>query len=201
MSKASAASDELVVKITIIGDITVGKTTLINKYCNYNGNPVEIQRKHVVFQKRKLQLVFPDSLGAEQFGTVTSFVYQNTALCLLVYDVTNPESFDNIANWDSEIGRYAPKRGAIPKALCGNKCELPEKVDEAKVAAVLESKPMPQFKTSALSGQGVEEMFNELLPLAIEEAIKQLKERNKPVPGGDLAPKKGDKKKGGCVLL
>ena len=189
-------SDELPVKIILIGDLGVGKTTIIHKYCNYTGQAKEILNKQLVACNRKLKLVFHDTLGAEQMATVTSAIYQNCAACVFCYDPTNNDSVVNLNGWTAELKRYGPNKGNVPKYLCCNKSDLTRSIKEEDLQAVLQSCPLKEFKVSAQTGEGIDAMFDAIIPEAVEESIRQLKEKNKPSP-----PPLKAQKKGGCVLL
>ncbi|EKE42217.1 hypothetical protein ENUP19_0162G0023 [Entamoeba nuttalli] len=189
-------SDELPIKITVIGDLGVGKTSLIHKYCEYSGEVKELNHKSLVFQNRKLKLVLPDTCGAEQMATVTSAIYQNASACIFVYDITKNDSLLSLQNWIGELKRYGPDKGNIPKFLCGNKTDLESQINENDFKDFLTKNPMKDFKISVQSGEGIDAMFNAILPEAIEESIKQLKAKGRPIP-----PPIKEKKSGKCALL
>ncbi|KAL7719194.1 Sphingomyelin phosphodiesterase [Entamoeba marina] len=184
------ASDELPLKIILIGDLGVGKTTLMHKYAEYTGETREIIHKSTTFEKRKVKIIFQDTCGAEQMATVTSAVYHNAVACVFVYDVGNADSLTSLPNWVGELKRFGHNKGDIPKFLCGNKCENECVVTDEELREFLNRNPMPDFKVSAETGEGLNAMFDKILPLAIEESIKQLKEKKKPIPGGEGKPKK-----------
>ncbi|ELP90843.1 hypothetical protein EIN_359260 [Entamoeba invadens IP1] len=197
MSAKKGPSDELPVKIVLIGALGAGKTSLIKKYCEYSGELKETIHKSMTAFNRRLKLVFPDTCGAEEIATVTSALYQNASCCIYVYDSTSVDSFKDIQNnWINEFKRFAPNKGQLPQIVCANKCDLPNAVTDDIKNKFLTEHNFKEYKTSVTTGQGIEQMFNELLPLAIEEAIKQLKAKGKTPP-----PLLKKEKSGKCVFL
>ncbi|KAK9267137.1 hypothetical protein L1049_009556 [Liquidambar formosana] len=78
-----------------------------------------------------------DTAGQEQFQTITSSYYRGAHGIIIVYDVTEMESFNNVKQWLNEIDRYA--NDTVCKLLVGNKCDLVEnKVVDTQTAKVIE---------------------------------------------------------------
>ncbi|ELP93768.1 hypothetical protein EIN_175550 [Entamoeba invadens IP1] len=192
--KKSENKDELALKVAIIGDLGVGKTTVINRYVEYTGPVRELQSKSFIFERRKVKLTFQDTCGSEQMSFVTSAFYQNAVTCIFLYDVSNKDSFARLNMWFDELVRYGPNKGIIPTVLCGNKCELEDKIDKEAKDAFLAKHPMKEYKISTVTGQGIDQLFNDILPGAIGEAIRQLKSQKKPIPPEI-------KEKGGCCSI
>ncbi|ELP92247.1 hypothetical protein EIN_118210 [Entamoeba invadens IP1] len=197
MSIKKEPSDELSVKIILIGELGVGKTSMVHKYCEYTGEMKEILTKSMIFQNRKLKLIFNDTCGAEQMSTVTSALYHNSCACIFVYDVANNDTLLSLQNWAGELKRYGPDKGNIPKALCGNKSDLTSAINESDFRDFLTKNPMKDFKVCTTTGEGLDAMFNAILPDAIEECIKQLTQKGKTVP----PPIKSKKQGGKCALF
>ena len=105
-----------------------------------------------------------DLSGDTQYYDVRSELYSGTDACFLVFDVTNPTSFHNLDNWIREIGRCGALNSTI--VVVGNKADLRANkncvsISEARKWA--SSHKLPYFETSALSGDGVVKLFEELL--------------------------------------
>ncbi|RCV15608.1 hypothetical protein SETIT_3G070400v2 [Setaria italica] len=100
-----------------------------------------------------------DTAGQERFRTITSSYYRGAHGIIIVYDVTDMESFNNIKQWLSEIDRYASDN--LCKLLVGNKCDLVDSkvVDTEKAKAFADSLGIPFIETSAKESINVEEAF------------------------------------------
>ncbi|KAJ8772478.1 hypothetical protein K2173_027655 [Erythroxylum novogranatense] len=100
-----------------------------------------------------------DTAGQERFRTITSSYYRGPHGIMIVYDVTDQESFNNVKLWLSEIDRYVSE--SVNKLLVGNKCDLTSNrvvsYETAKVVA--DEIGIPLMETSAKSATNVEEAF------------------------------------------
>ncbi|KYK67979.1 putative small GTP binding protein rab1a, partial [Toxoplasma gondii TgCatPRC2] len=98
-----------------------------------------------------------DTAGQERFRTITSSYYRGAHGIIIVYDVTDRESFNNVKNWMMEIDKYAME--GVSKLLVGNKCDLTSKrtvtYEEGKEFA--DSCNMRFIETSAKNAHNVEQ--------------------------------------------
>ncbi|RYR63465.1 hypothetical protein Ahy_A04g021264 isoform A [Arachis hypogaea] len=105
--------------------------------------------------------VFWDTAGQERFRTITSSYYRGAHGIIIVYDVTEMESFNNVKQWLHEIDRYASD--SVCKLLVGNKCDLVENkvvdTQTAKVNAFADELGIPFLETSAKDSINVEQAF------------------------------------------
>jgi len=166
--------DEISLKILLIGDSFVGKTSLLLKYCDGQFPEahmatigVEFKDKIINVGKWKVRLQIWDTSGQERFRSITQNFYRNADGILFVYDVTNRESFSHIKDWlmDSQV-----EDSDIKRILVGNKVDLEDKraIDAEKMNSFAESKKMKCFETSAKSGENVETIFKEISLLILE---------------------------------
>lgn len=124
-----------------------------------------------------------DTAGQERFRTITSSYYRGAHGIIVVYDVTDQESFNNVKQWLHEINRYASEN--VNKLLVGNKSDLePKRVVSAEAAKEFaDSLGIAFLETSAKNSTNVEKAF---LTMA-----SQIKARMKTQPVG---PKTGGTK-------
>lgn len=128
-----------------------------------------------------------DTAGQERFRTITSSYYRGAHGIIIVYDVTDKDSFNNVKQWLNEIDRYACEN--VNKLLVGNKCDMESKravtFEEAKEFA--DSHSMPFLETSAKSATNVEKAF-----MTMASEIKNRMARQAPAPadasGGTIRP-------------
>ncbi|KAM7470313.1 hypothetical protein LguiA_008496 [Lonicera macranthoides] len=100
-----------------------------------------------------------DTAGQERFRTITSSYYRGAHGIIIVYDVTEMESFNNVKQWLNEIDRYANE--SVCKLLVGNKCDLVESkvVDTQMAKAFADELGIPFLETSAKDSINVEQAF------------------------------------------
>eukprot|EP01118_Nematostelium_gracile_P009173 TRINITY_DN306_c0_g5_i1.p1 TRINITY_DN306_c0_g5~~TRINITY_DN306_c0_g5_i1.p1 ORF type:complete len:238 (-),score=58.41 TRINITY_DN306_c0_g5_i1:55-669(-) len=186
-------------KLLLIGDSGVGKSCLLLRFADNTYTDSYISTIGVDFKIRTLdidgktvKLQIWDTAGQERFRTITSSYYRGAHGIIVVYDVTDKVSFNNVKQWLGEIDRYACQ--SVNKLLVGNKADLTEK----KVVEYNESKEFADslgisfLETSAKSAQNVEEAF-----LTMTRQIKERVSRSHEVPkqgtGVDISRSGGSK--------
>eukprot|EP00411_Alexandrium_monilatum_P014757 CAMPEP_0175256148 /NCGR_PEP_ID=MMETSP0093-20121207/38062_1 /TAXON_ID=311494 /ORGANISM="Alexandrium monilatum, Strain CCMP3105" /LENGTH=258 /DNA_ID=CAMNT_0016550501 /DNA_START=72 /DNA_END=846 /DNA_ORIENTATION=- len=154
-------------KLLLIGDSGVGKSCLLLRFSDDTYQESYISTIGVDFKIRTFEqdgktvkLQIWDTAGQERFRTITSSYYRGAHGIIIVYDVTDKASFNNVHSWISEINKYAAD--GVNKLLVGNKCDRASaKVvgyDEAKELA--DSLGIQFMETSAKAGKNVEEAFH-----------------------------------------
>ena len=193
----------MVIRLLMIGDSSVGKTSLVVRYDEDSFSTmfmttigVDYRDKLVTIEGRDIKLQIWDTAGQERFRTITSAYYRGAMGILLTYDVTDRRSFENVRNWMANVKEHASER--VDVALVGNKddCE-----DGARVVARSEGEALarsfgaPFFETSAKSGDGVDAAFMGVA----ERAVRRLKEDAAGKTGGvRLGERRDAKASGGC---
>eukprot|EP00397_Hematodinium_sp_SG-2012_P061116 GEMP01080485.1.p1 GENE.GEMP01080485.1~~GEMP01080485.1.p1 ORF type:complete len:210 (+),score=42.27 GEMP01080485.1:75-704(+) len=157
--------------LLLIGDFCVGKSSLLYRLLNDNfpeaSNPTTLVTMYSTrsFEQedgKVVKLKIRDTHGLERFGIeeFKSTFYRDAHGIIIVYDVTDRESFNNVKHWIQEIGRNAAE--GVNKLLVGNKCDLQSKkavsYDEGKDLA--DSLNIKFLETSAKNAHNVEEAFN-----------------------------------------
>lgn len=131
-------------KILIIGDSGVGKTSILNRFSTDTFNESFISTIGVDFKIKKVnvngndvKLQVWDTAGQERFRTITSSYYRGAHGIIIVFDVSDKDSFLNVDHWIKEIDSYCINRN-IQKILIGNKIDLERKVtyEEANYMAI-----------------------------------------------------------------
>ncbi|XP_047319439.1 ras-related protein RABD1-like [Impatiens glandulifera] len=153
-------------KILIIGDSSVGKSCLLLRFSDdayvesyISTIGVDFKISTVELDGKTIKLQIWDTAGQERFRTITSSYYRGAHGIIIVYDVTEMESFNNVNQWVDEIGKYA--NDDVCKLLVGNKCDMVEtKVVETQTAkAFADDLGIPFLETSAKVSVNVEEVF------------------------------------------
>jgi len=153
-------------KYIIIGDAAVGKSNLLLRYAHGQFKDeyqltigVEFGAKNISINDKIYRIQIWDTAGQENFRSITRAYYKNSVCALVVYDITNRDSFNNISNWVEDCKNQSPK--TIFMVLVGNKSDLNDKrvisVDEGRELA--EKYNMIFFETSAKTGENVDLIF------------------------------------------
>jgi len=163
-------------KLLLIGDSGVGKSCLLLRFADDTYTESYISTIGVDFKIRTIELdgktvklQIWDTAGQERFRTITSSYYRGAHGIILVYDVTDNDTFTNVKQWLQEIDRYASE--GVNKLLVGNKCDLTTKrvVEYSIAKEFADQLSIPFLETSALNATNVEQTF---LTMA-----KQIKDR------------------------
>ncbi|XP_028319927.1 GTP-binding protein YPTC1-like [Gouania willdenowi] len=153
-------------KLLLIGDSGVGKSCLLLRFADDTYTESYISTIGVDFKIRTIdmdgktvKLQIWDTAGQERFRTITSSYYRGAHGIIIVYDVTEQESFNNVKQWLDEIDRYACDN--VSRLLVGNKSDLLSKkvVDAATAQEVASSLRISFLETSAKSSENVERAF------------------------------------------
>lgn len=152
-------------KVILIGDATVGKTSLILKFVEdrfaniYSPTMgVEISYQSVMLDNTPISLLLWDIAGQNRFKLVRNHYYANAAGAIIVFDVTNEDSFNHVIDWYNELKTYASTATYI---LVGNKIDLVDKrkVSKRRVSLLLRKLECKYIETSAKTGENVKKMF------------------------------------------
>ena len=166
-------------KFIIIGDAAVGKSNLLVRYTSGQFKEeyqltigVEFGSNNVIIGDNTYRIQIWDTAGQENFRSITRSYYKNTACAIIVYEISNKKSFENISSWIEECKNTAPK--SILMVLVGNKCDLEDnrEVTEEEGREFAEKNGMLFFETSAKTGKNVEELFKESVKV-IDQKIKE----------------------------
>lgn len=149
-------------KILLLGDGAVGKTSLVHRYVeNVFKSTYKATIGVDIFSKNisGTDLQIWDLSGQEHFVSVRSKFYSKSDGALLVFDLTNQKSFDNLGSWITEA-----KEGVgleVPMVLLGNKLDLSDLIviSDSDFESFASNHNWKWFKTSAKSGENVEKAF------------------------------------------
>jgi small GTP-binding protein len=116
-------------KVIIIGDSGVGKSCILSRFTDRDFNRehdltigVEYGSKLININKRNIKMQIWDTAGQERFRSITRSYYRNVAGIIMVYDMTNRNSFNNIEKWLDDVRKILPNTPCI--TLVGNKSDL-----------------------------------------------------------------------------
>jgi Ras-related protein Rab-18 len=165
------------IKLLVLGIASVGKSSLLLRFTDQQWLPeeemnptigVDTWEHKLEVKGKRVNLNIWDTAGDERLRALTSSYYRGTQGIILVYDVTNRESFDAVFWWFSERSQYAPE-GAV-KMIVGNKTDQPHlrQVSTAEGAAVAAQHKCLFIESSAKTAVGVRETFRKVLEEVVD---------------------------------
>ena len=175
-------------QILLIGDSSVGKTSLIQRYANgifkeeYLATVgLDFYTKQETINNINVLVRLWDTAGQERFKSLTPNYFKNAEGVILTYDITKTESFENLKYWMNSIEtNLGDKKIFIPIIIVGNKLD---KEDERKITKenadnLSKEYNYKYFETSAKTGEGVDDAFKDLVNQILEKSDKFEEERN-----------------------
>jgi len=162
----STDSYDYLFKILLVGNSGVGKSSILNQFVDKVYHDEYISTIGVDFKihtlkidDKTVKLQVWDTAGQERFRTITNSYYRGAHGILLVYDITDRQSFLDISNWQKEIEHHA--KSNVIRVLIGNKCDLKRKrqVSEQEGRELANQMLIPFLEASAKANQNVIEAF------------------------------------------
>ncbi|MES1919295.1 Ras- protein Rab-8B [Bonamia ostreae] len=178
---ASKTKFDQLFKIVTIGDSAVGKSSVLIKFTEDIFDidktatiGVDFKTKNIQIDGKIVKLQIWDTAGQERFRTITNTYYRDSDGIILMFDVTNRKTFENVQGWISNIKKNAPDY--ISVVLIGNKIDLEEKrqvkTSEGKELAAEHN--YPYIETSAFNSTNVQKCFFQIANM-VNEKKKSLK--------------------------
>jgi len=119
-------------KLLLIGDSGVGKTSLLFRFADDKFNNsfistigIDFKIRTIEVDGKKIKLQIWDTAGQERFRTITTAYYRGAMGILLVYDITNEKSFENIKNWMRNIEEHSSSD--VQRMIIANKCDMDDR--------------------------------------------------------------------------
>ncbi|KAJ5068583.1 ras and ef-hand domain-containing protein [Anaeramoeba ignava] len=193
--------DDSAFKLLIIGNSDVGKSCILLRFCDgeFVQNPgttigVDFRFSSIELDGEEAKLQIWDTAGQERFRTITSTYYRNADGVMVVYDVTNQSSFDQVKNWFREISSNAPQN--VATILVGNKIDLESQrsISTKQGSNLANSLHSPFIEVSAKSGENILEAFR----LAAKETKKKTENIKVPKEKNIVQFRKTNQKKSCC---
>ncbi|XP_065669081.1 ras-related protein Rab-21 isoform X2 [Hydra vulgaris] len=163
-------------KVVLLGEGCVGKTSILLRYCQDKFNDKHLTTLQAAFLNRRLNidskrinLSIWDTAGQERFHALGPIYYRDSQGAILVYDITDEDSFQKVKNWVKELRKMLGEE--ICLCIAGNKIDMDKErhvlVSEAEEYA--KSVGAKHYHTSAKLNRGIEEMFLDLTKSMVEK--------------------------------
>ena len=169
-----------VMRISLLGDSGVGKTSVINQYLfdqfsethNSTIGNEKNEKRLKMNDGNELKVIIWDTAGQERFRAMSTNTIKGAQGIVLVFDNTKKVTFDNLPNWIKDVKEV---KNNIPIVLFGNKCDLIEKTEVEKDEAEQFAKDneMEYFETSAKQNINIEQGLKNIIDKAYETAQEE----------------------------
>ncbi|OCT90451.1 ras-related protein Rab-3D [Xenopus laevis] len=189
---AADQSFDYMFKLLIIGNSSVGKTSFLFRYADDSFTSafvstvgIDFKVKTVYRNEKRVKLQIWDTAGQERYRTITTAYYRGAMGFLLMYDISNLESFNAVQDWATQIKTYSWDNAQV--LLVGNKCDL----EDDRVIAAEDGRKLAEelgfefFEASAKDNINVKQVFERLVDIICEKMNESLE--NGPVPGSGTA--------------
>ena len=154
-------------KIVIIGDINVGKTSILSRFRYGTFEQaymptlgIDFFTKNLFYEDKTIRLILWDTAGQERFRSLIPSYLKNAHCIIIVYDITNKESFNSLNHWLNDAKENTIE-GTI-FVICGNKVDLKEKrvISNEQINAYIKKNNLIYVECSAKNGEGIKDLFN-----------------------------------------
>lgn len=161
-------------KVCVVGDVSVGKTSLLLKYSKntFMDNYKPTLGADFIIKEEKLpnddqfHLYLWDLAGNPSFAILRQYYMHGANGAVICFDLGNPASFESVDTWLKDVIRIKPDR--IPIILVGTKVDAPQKVDEDVIQAFAKEKGLPFIKTSSKEGENIRDVFMLMIQRILE---------------------------------
>ena len=173
----SKAKPDYSFKFIVIGNAFVGKSNIIYRFTQGKFEEkykmtinLEFSFKNLKINDKIYRVQLWDTAGQEEFQSISRGYYKSGVCALVVYDITNRDSFNNIGTWLEECKNNGPS--TISLVLVGNKTDLEDKrqITYEEGEEFANRNNMQFFETSALNGNNIDKLFND----TVENIIKKM---------------------------
>jgi small GTP-binding protein len=175
---------DMIFKLMLIGESGVGKSAILSQYADSQFTPsyistigVDFKIRSVTFGKKIIKLQIWDTAGQERFRSITNAYYKGCHGVVLVFDVTDVNSFLRVKYWLNEVRTYGSE--GVPVVLVGNKTDLKRAVTVEEAKELADKHKMQYIEVSAKNNANVDKVFDTLVGEISQKFIPAEKVDNK----------------------
>jgi small GTP-binding protein len=173
---------DYILKFIVVGDTNVGKSSIVIRFSDNTFEPefvptigIDFKIRTIVLDSKKVKLQIWDTAGQERFRAINVSFYRGAMCVIIVYDVTNPQSFLNVPVWllavldNTDFQNKKTYKNLPFVVLIGNKTDLPRVVSEEDAIAYANENNMLYMETSAKDNDNIDDVFISLAKLVLEK--------------------------------
>lgn len=168
--------NELNLKFIFLGDSSVGKTSIVEKYTKKKFRDtlqstvgIDFKLSIMTFKGHKIRINISDTAGQERFRTIAKNYIHNSDGIFIVFDLSNKNSFESISYWLNEINKLK-NLDELKIIILGNKSDLTNirEISKEEISEFIKTNNYKVIETSAKTGEGIKEAFEDLVDLILE---------------------------------
>ena len=163
------------IKLLVVGDSSVGKTNFISMFIENKFNQaymttsgMDLRTSSIEVKNKKIRVQLWDTAGQEKYRAITKNLFLKVQGVLVVYDITNENSFTNLKTWVKSIKEECGK--SMQMIIVGNKCDLNDQrvIDKQKALEYAEEEKVEYIETSSKTGENVQKAISQLCEKVLE---------------------------------
>ena len=164
------------IKVMLLGDSNVGKTSIIKRFCKNEFTTsfiatigVDFETKYIKINKKIINMQIWDTAGQERYKVLAKNYYNQSDGFIIVYDITDIKTFNSVANWIEQIKEIANDN--VKSILIGNKSDL----ENSRVISTEEGRELAKkyniefYETSAQKGNNIDKVFDSLAKKILQD--------------------------------
>lgn len=174
---------DYLIKTIIVGEPYIGKSTLLNVYCDnfystnyYSTIGVDFKTKIIEINNKKIKIQIWDTAGQEKFRSIINSYYQGAHCIILMFDLTNINTFDKLEYWYQNIKLHTNREHKIilvgSKADEKNTCILNQdqkKIFMEKINEFATKYKLEYMEISSKNNYNIDYLFNKLIKSALDD--------------------------------
>ncbi|EAY15204.1 small GTP-binding protein, putative [Trichomonas vaginalis G3] len=166
------ASDSTTFRAVTIGESSVGKTCLVNRFIRNKFNNAEANTVGAIYDTyterrgdQSIEVQIWDTAGQEKFRSLAPVYYRGADAAVVVFDMTKPSTFQCLQSWIDDFKGVAGEQSAV--IIVGNKVDLTDQIKISQMEALewATAHGVKFFQTSAKTGEGVKELFTAVVDI------------------------------------
>ena len=180
-------SEKYIMKILTLGDVSVGKSSIVLRYSDNKFNEtwlstigVDSKRKIVKIRGEKVKVSIWDTAGQEKFQNIVKQYYNGANGVLLIFDITSEKTFRKVDFWYKDLKENV-NLDVMHVCLVGNKIDLNDKrkIEKEFAQKYADENNLPYYEVSAKSGEGIKKMFEDVTNKIMDKILNNIETEEK----------------------